>query len=61
MSTTGSSAALSSFEKTHPLEGPPSEWLCSDITRCADRKDMKDKIAGWDKEWERLAGKVRKE
>jgi hypothetical protein len=51
------SPTLSTFEKACPLEGPPSEWLHGGISRRAYVKELKGKMAGWDKEWARLAGK----
>ena len=60
-SVTGSSPALTSFEKAHPLDGPPSEWLYAGTSRRSDLKEVKDRIVGWDKEWANLAGEVGKE
>jgi hypothetical protein len=53
-----SSPALASFEKTHPLQGPPSEWLYAGISWRSNPKEVKEKIARWDNEWARLAGKA---
>ncbi len=52
----GPSPTLSSFRKAHPLEGPPGEWLCAGISRRSDAREMKDRMAEWDREWARLAG-----
>ncbi len=43
------------FEKAHPLEGPPSEWLSAGISRRSGLKGMKGLMAAWDKEWVELA------
>ncbi len=60
-STTGLSPALASFNNAHPIEGPPSEWLYAGVSRRSDSRELKDTIAGWDKEWASLVGKGGKE
>jgi hypothetical protein len=52
----GPSLTLGSFRKAHPLEGPPGEWLSGGISRRSDGREMKDRMAEWDREWARLAG-----
>ena len=39
------------------MEGPPSEWLYAGVSRRSRLKEVKDKMAAWDKEWASLAGK----